>query len=83
MLGRRPVNDPAEGATVVSLDRVDAQGHDASRAGAGSSARNDTRSEPAPARTASAPRASGDAEAQRAAVLIERLERLRFSEVFR
>ncbi len=77
------VFDDADHGAAVSLDRVDARERDVARAGTGSSARDDTRSEPAPARATSTARAPGDVHAQRAAVLIERLERLRFSEGFR
>ena len=70
------VFEDREAGTVVSLDRVDVAFR---RDDAPSAAR----SEPAPARAAAAPARPGDGDAQRAAVLIERLERLRFSEVFR
>lgn len=71
----RVFEDPETGP-VVSLDRVDV-------AARRDDARSAARSEPAPARAPAAPATSGDGDAQRAAVLIERLERLRFSEVFR
>jgi len=70
------VFEDREAGTAVSLDRVDVAFR---RDDAPSAAR----SEPAPARAAAAPARPGDGDAQRAAVLIERLERLRFSEVFR
>jgi hypothetical protein len=78
----------AEGAELVSLDRFDA-----ARAAADAPARRALQPEPAPhdapaprpapAEAGAPARAAGDGEKQRAAVLIERLERLRFSEVFR
>jgi hypothetical protein len=72
----------ADGGSVVSLDRLDVTREgDAALAGAGVAARPDARPEPTPP-AVTAP-ASLAAPAQRAAVLIERLERLRFSEVFR
>ncbi len=82
-----------EGAELVSLDRFDAaRASGAARAGADASARralqpepapHDAPAPPAPAEAGAPARAAGDGEKQRAAVLIERLERLRFSEVFR
>ncbi|MGH7276589.1 MAG: hypothetical protein ACREIY_06125, partial [Candidatus Rokuibacteriota bacterium] len=72
----------ADGGTVVSLDRLDAvRARDAAPARAGAAVPQDTRPEPAP--PAVTVTMSPATEAQRAAVLIERLERLRFSEVFR
>ena len=70
------VFEDREAGTAVSLDRVDVAFR---RDDAPSAARP----EPAPARVAAAPATSEDEDAQRAVVLIERLERLRFSEVFR
>ena len=71
----RVFEDPGTGP-LVSLDRVDVGARR-------DDARSAARSEPAPARVAAAPATSEDEDAQRAVVLIERLERLRFSEVFR